>query len=901
MKIIYSFAFLLFLAVDLTAATYYSQGSLSATLTTSWSSTRTGVGGSAPANFTTASDVFVIQNGHSMSATGWNPGSVTIRIESGGILTATGAITLSGTFEIQNGGKYIHNASQNNTIFSGTEVFADSSIVEIQNWSNGDLPSGVQFGNLVLNRSLSNTWNLKGVLTNVAGSLTIETTGTGRIDLTDNTGLLLTIGKDLVVKGTLYLESNANNAFARVQVNRNVQVQGGTINLGEGTAIGNNDLRFKGDLSLTSGSITTPVAGSGLPSTSSYLVANGTTPQTVSVGNGITIGTNFKVSPGAVVNVSSDLGFVSQQFIVVSGEMNVGVNRLVSIPDGQLVVPGGKVTVNQGYIEAINSNCTVCTGDGNYTSGSWCKSTGTKGSMTINQGSITFSTSAASALDVGQVSSPGDLDLLSSTVDFSADPGGLSGIGRIELYPSSNLNIDINSLIQGEAYYNGMGGKLIVGTVDGISLSGPTGAIQINGTRNYTSAGNNSFEFRSSEIQETGDGIPSEITGDLVINSAAVTDVILSKAVTVKSPGRLLLTSGFLTTIGSNDIRIDAGATVVGGSPTAYVNGRLRKVGNTAFTFPVGKNGLYSPVVMANKSGQKLTDEFFAEYFPANPNSFIPGATVLPPLDLISSMEYWEINSDPENLVVSKNITLPFSTRSGVQNPGSLVAAYYDGTGYWQNYGSDAVTGSSSAGTLTFDTDFYGYFTFGSLDAQNTLPVRIVSFKADKNAASTLLTWQIAGDKDALKFDVLVSSDNRSYKQLGTINAIDGKLNYGFSDNNPSKGTAYYRLRITTKDGKVVYSKVVVVFQDSDSKMLVTIAPSVTSSFTNVMITAPKAGWTTISLSGMNGQVLRSKALFLREGDNIEKVDLSGVGVGQYIVTITNDKGERHSYRVIRK
>jgi hypothetical protein len=51
---------------NLHAATYYSKGSLAANDVVNWSLTTDGTGDS-PADFVTAADVFIIQNGHSMT------------------------------------------------------------------------------------------------------------------------------------------------------------------------------------------------------------------------------------------------------------------------------------------------------------------------------------------------------------------------------------------------------------------------------------------------------------------------------------------------------------------------------------------------------------------------------------------------------------------------------------------------------------------------------------------------------------------------------------------------------------------------------------------------------------------------------------------------------------------
>ncbi|HRD07765.1 MAG TPA: hypothetical protein PK037_09370, partial [Saprospiraceae bacterium] len=143
---------------NLFGATYYSQGSVTPSTTTNWNTNRAG-GGSSPSGFNIANDVFVIQNGHNMTTSAaWSiSGSNSkLQIESGGTLTATFAVTIAsnGTFQIDNGGTYIHNntGAGSSTIFAGTESFASNSLVELRNYQNGvAIPASIVFGNLTIN------------------------------------------------------------------------------------------------------------------------------------------------------------------------------------------------------------------------------------------------------------------------------------------------------------------------------------------------------------------------------------------------------------------------------------------------------------------------------------------------------------------------------------------------------------------------------------------------------------------------------------------------------------------------------------------------------------------------------------------------------------------------------
>lgn len=897
MKYCYTLIVFVFTVLNGFSATWYSQGSLSASELTSWNSVRNG-GGSQPANFTTAGDVFVIRAGDIMSSGEWNLGSsasIIIRVEPSGQLYGTGAITFAGSFEIEDGGVYVHNTNSPTTIFSGTEIFSAESFVEINDWAGitTPFPAGVNFGHLTINisRDLGGNWNLAGRLTNVSGDLSILGSGTGgqSIVLTDDENLNLTIEKDFIIDGAnLIIKSLATeNSFSRIQVNENVSVTNGTLNFGEVDFIGNNDLNIRGTLLVaTNGEI---ISENGY----AFLIFNGTSTQYIS--SPTIINASLKVAPGASLQISRDLNFAIGNYVVVAGNLNAGTYTL-GIPEGQLVVAGGNL-ISNGSIDLLNSNCTVCTGDGNNVIVDWCKSTGNKGNLTVNQGLMLFSSSQASSLNIGQLTSPGDLSIVSGTVSFTGDRGSFPvGNGSIELAAGSSFLVDENSLVEGDAFYNGNGGKLIIGSLEGISLSGPTGSIQVNGARNYNNTGANSFEYRSSDFQESGDGLPSTITGDLTVNNLGGLEVFMNLPVTINAPGRLILTKGYFTTIGDNDITLGSGVTVTGGSANSFVNGRLRKIGNTSFTFPVGKAGIYSPVQLNNLTGQAVTDQYFVEYFPADPNSTITGIP-LPPLARISSVEFWEI--EQEAGAGTKSIVLNFTSRSGVQNPATLVAAYYDGD-YWQPWGNDGTTGTPPNGTLTFDTQFFGYFTFGSLDEQNTLPVNIITFKATKSGSSTKLDWKINSDHNVTKFEILTSGNNRDFKQIGQVNTSNNVSDYEFSDNDSRSGTAYYRLKITTQDGKIMYSKVVVVFHDNNGQRLITVAPTVTSNFTNLIINSANAGRVTIGVSNMLGQVFQSQTLMLKPGENFQRINLSGMKAGQYIITVIDEKGQKTSYRVIR-
>ena len=202
---------------------YYSRGNLAPNLTTSWNSNRDGSSGSTPSDFASGS-IFVIQNGHTMTTSAlWSLSGTNskLQIENGGTLNASYAVTLSpvSTFQIDNGGTYIHNNNSTVSIFSGTENFSENSTIEIRNWVNSStsIPciTGA-WGNLKVTYNPGTEWNQAGNISNIAGDFIIDNSSINGFCFTGNAGLTLIINGDLnIISGMLNFSNcgTATNTF----------------------------------------------------------------------------------------------------------------------------------------------------------------------------------------------------------------------------------------------------------------------------------------------------------------------------------------------------------------------------------------------------------------------------------------------------------------------------------------------------------------------------------------------------------------------------------------------------------------------------------------------------------------------------------------------------------------
>jgi autotransporter-associated beta strand protein len=224
--------------------TYYSKGSLAPDVLTNWSLTTDGTGAS-PSNFTSTAR-FVIQNGHTMTTSAaWTltGASTTLQILNGGALVSSFAVTMpsSGVFQIDNGGLYKHDniSAWGSTIFSGTEVFGNSSTVEI-NRTNTNLPTNSSYGNLTIDLSVDPTAALSfaGNLTAVNGNLIIKHTRGRQVLLAASSGPTITVVGNLEVHPNADFAIVTGTANTTLNVDGNINLLGGTFSLATSTGVG---------------------------------------------------------------------------------------------------------------------------------------------------------------------------------------------------------------------------------------------------------------------------------------------------------------------------------------------------------------------------------------------------------------------------------------------------------------------------------------------------------------------------------------------------------------------------------------------------------------------------------------------------------------------------------------
>lgn len=345
-----------------------------------------------------------------------------------------------------------------------------------------------------------------------------------------------------------------------------------------------------------------------------------------------------------------------------------------------------------------------------------------------------------------------------------------------------------------------------------ITLDGATSSWVNNGTfvpRQGT------VTFSGSSEQLLGGTTATEFY-NLTVNKSNSSRIMLGNNATVTN--NLSLTQGFIQTNYANLLILGSSSAVIptGGQATSYVRGPLKKIGNTDFVFPIGKNVVWARAEIKNVSGQLITDEFTAEYINTTfdiPDIVWDSYQVIDPLHHVSSVEYWNITQNVGT--ATKKVALYTEDKSisdflDFDDEDMVIAHYNSSLSKWENIGNTGNSGSGDTGWILSDEwSTFSPFTFGSLTKNNPLPVELVYFKAVDSCPDVLLKWTVASEINNDYFEIQKSYDLRNIEAVGMVTGAGNSNNltdYSFVDKNPKQGIIYYRLKQVDYDGTISLS-----------------------------------------------------------------------------------------------
>lgn len=739
------------------------------------------------------------------------------------------------------------------------------------NWSPAGVPTATDDVIIAITAGTSTTISLSANAS--IRNLTYTITGNNR------TAGVYVGGNTLTVNGTtsMSIVSGNNNTLHELGVNG-------------GTSAGVID--FVGNVTISTGATG---AGSGLAgNANSKLIFRGN----------VTFGTdayfNITNRPGTLEfdgtgsqNITWDnTGFFCEPNNVVIGNLNnPTINQITgaAAPDNIL----GNLTVNGASVLNL--------GTSRWNGGTAGGGTGNAGTFTLNSTSLLRLANNTggqtgsnfplrfSSLNIGAGSTVEYSGSIAQTIYDIPSPGygNLTVTNNSTKSPTSGLDIRGNLLINATATFS-------AGTGLSHNLAG-------NFTNNNVfTAGTSTMVFNGNNLQTIG-GTANTTFNNLTANNTTgntTTGISLARPCIVTNI--LTLTSGHLTTTATNILTMNAGSSVAGsnfatrvsgGSDNSFVNGPMRKIGNTDFLFPVGK--ISAGHRYCGLSGLSAGNEYQAEFIRASASALgsinSPGPPVL---NHVSNCEYWNIDrvtGTSANVTLSWNGSSNCNAAAYVTDLASLVVAHF-GT-QWDAHGRNATTGTASDGSVTWNgVSTFSPFALGSTNAgTNPLPVKLVNARAFNAGTFNKIEWTNLTESSVRFYEVEKSINGINFETFTVLQAKandETKQDYTALDNQVLP-TTYYRIKVTERTGQIVYSAIMRVETGTGSNVDLLVYPNpVKGRQATVQLKAP-AGQYNVHLIGLNGQQIPLQSLIHPGGTLSATVELpTNIISGQYIFKI---------------
>lgn len=159
-------------------------------------------------------------------------------------------------------------------------------------------------------------------------------------------------------------------------------------------------------------------------------------------------------------------------------------------------------------------------------------------------------------------------------------------------------------------------------------------------------------------------------------------------------------------------------------------------------------------------------------------------------------------------------------------NLGALYVVAFDGLNETPQSFSSFTTYGPFAGTSDVSGNFYvdvpvnGFSGFYITSALATpLPINNLVFTADRQGGSAHIEWYGMTPEEVTLYTLARSTNGTRFETIYTI-ASDSRENYSYIDMTPASGKNYYRLMMTDREGRQVFSPVVRVQFDADAELV---------------------------------------------------------------------------------
>lgn len=356
------------------------------------------------------------------------------------------------------------------------------------------------------------------------------------------------------------------------------------------------------------------------------------------------------------------------------------------------------------------------------------------------------------------------------------------------------------------------------------------------------------------------------------------------------------------------------GAQLVNESETSYIRGfvktnRANVLAREATPRTFGNIGMTLLFTGVNNPGDVLITRNTAENYTPLGNKYSirrifgvrPSAPNTNSGGLEATMTFHYLDNETVGLgtngmgsIEERNLAIFLSTNSG---------------GTFGQIGRDGPVDEVNNIVRKFGVRSFATFTLG--DVQNPLPVTLTAFDAKRIGADALITWQTATEQSNKGFNIQVSNDGKSYRNVGfvaseTPNSTAPKA-YTFTDTEKNKaGARYYRLEQVDLSGKsTFFAPRVVTFEGKAAEGnsgIVAYPNPLSNEILHLSLNSSVNGTGVVRIMDMTGRQVAQRNLPITIGSNDVTVEnMSELKSGLYILNVMLPSGEKKTMKVTKQ
>lgn len=433
------------------------------------------------------------------------------------------------------------------------------------------------------------------------------------------------------------------------------------------------------------------------------------------------------------------------------------------------------------------------------------------------------------------------------------------------------------------------GGELDLSDGDNATTDG---TIQIQG--NYINnaletdfkEGNSTVLFNGTGNQSISTNSFNEVFYTIEVNKASGILTVFNSSEITKS---LEFTNGIIASTAANLVIFRDNSTANSVSDNSHVKGYVRKIGNDAFTFPVGNGTYYRPISMSAPGN--TAHHFTATYNRVNPTGSYNTALKDISLHHLSSCEYWIL--DRTNGTSNVNVTLSWNanTSCGVTDLTTLRVARWDGS-KWKDHGNGGTTGNTSNGTIISAAVISSFspFTLASTVEANPLPVELLYFESNCELNRTQLNWATASEINASHFELEGSRNGMIWEKIGSVDAqgtsmLQNTYSFAIPEN---LAYNYFRLKQLDLNGNSEYFQAIY-SNCSENSEQISCYPNPTQGDLTLIGFSSESKTFSYQLVNLQGKVVQAEKDLLNTGKIT--LNISQHAAGTYVLKVWDKNG----------